>query len=90
MIFLILDFKELHGSIYYQTNVKKKTNKVTDLDTIVTSNKVITLLGETRLDKMGVDDMSVRRNRIRQTGPNSFYALVLSIAQHQYARPGIK
>ena len=37
-----------------------------------TSNKVITLL-ETRLDETGVDEMSIRRNRIRQTGLNSYF-----------------
>ena len=46
------DFKELHGSIYDKCKEKNST-----------SNKVITLLDETRLDEMGVDDMSIRRNR---------------------------
>ena len=49
----------------YQTNVKKKNSTI---------NKVIALTDETRLHEMGVDDMSIRRNEIRQAGPNLNYA----------------
>ena len=49
-----------HGSIIcYYRQMKRKNS---------TSNMVITLLDET-----GVDEVSIRRNRIRRTGPNSFF-----------------
>ena len=56
---------------YYQTNIKKKTNKITDLDTIVTrllhyTNKVTdpdTIVSSnkviTLLDKIRIDKMGV-------------------------------
>ena len=50
-----------HGSILcYYRQMKRKNS----------TNMVITLL-----DKTGVDEVSIRRNKIRRTGPSSFFFL---------------